>query len=165
MAHSVTVKLNKAANEFQAGESVGFNVRGGVQYYDRKTKGKEWTNYSAVIFAKAPAQIDFYRSALVEGAIVELGSKQLKIDIYEGNNGAIHSIEMVDAWIGSINQSAQKAPQQQAAQQPIGHVVQPAPQYQQAPQQAPQYQQAPQQQPQQQAMQQNHNQFDGDVPF
>jgi len=35
MAHSVTVKLNKAANEFQAGDSVGFNVRGGYQYYDR----------------------------------------------------------------------------------------------------------------------------------
>jgi len=102
MAHSVTVKLNKAANEFQAGDSVGFNVRGGYQYYDRKTKGKEWTNYSAVIFAKAPAQIDFYRANLVEGAIVELGSKQLKIDVYEGNNGPIHSIEMVDAWIGSM---------------------------------------------------------------
>jgi len=77
-------------------------VRGGYQYYDRKTKGKEWTNYSAVIFAKAPAQIDFYRANLVEGAIVELGSKQLKIDVYEGNNGPIHSIEMVDAWIGSM---------------------------------------------------------------
>tara|TARA_R100001244_G_C5168875_1_gene131566 strand:- start:671 stop:1159 length:489 start_codon:yes stop_codon:yes gene_type:complete len=141
MAHSVTIKMNKSANEFQAGDGVGFNVRGGVQYYDRKTKSKEWTNYSAVIFAKAPAQIDFYRSALVEGAIVELGSKQLKIDIYEGNNGPIHSVEMVDAWIGSINQSAQKAPQQQGV-----------PQYQQ-PQQVPQQQQqSPQnyQQPQQQ---------------
>lgn len=157
MSHGITVKLNKAANEFQAGEGVGFNVRGGVQYYDRKTKSKEWTNYSAVIFAKAPAQIDFYRSALVEGAIVELGSKQLKIDIYEGNNGPIHSIEMVDAWIGSINQSAQKAPQQQAAPQ---YQQQAAPQqYQQAPAQAPQqYQQAPQQQQQQQPPQQ-------DVPF
>jgi hypothetical protein len=168
MAHSVTVKLNKAANEFQAGESVGFNVRGGVQYYDRKAKGKEWTNYSAVIFAKAPAQIDFYRSALVEGAIVELGSKQLKIDIYEGTNGPIPSIEMVDAWIGSINQSAQKVTQQQAAPQ---YQQQAAPQqYQQAPAQAPQqYQQAPQQQMQRSpipAGQPQQNQMpQDDIPF
>lgn len=162
MAHSILVKLNKAANEFQAGESVGFNVRGGVQYYDRKTKQKEWTNYTAVIFAKAPAQIDFYRSALVEGAAVELCGKQQKIDVFQGQNGAINSIELIDAWIGSIYQTAGQAPQQQAQQ------------YQQAPQQAPQYQQAqPQQyqqpqyqQPQQpQQPQQNAMPMGDDIPF
>ena len=82
MAHSITIKLNKAANEFQAGESVGFSVRGGVQYYDHKTKQKEWTNYSAVIFAKAQGQIDFYRSALTEGAVIEIGGKSQKVDVY-----------------------------------------------------------------------------------
>ena len=112
MSHTITVKLNKPANEFQAGEYTGFNVRGGVQYYDRKSKEKEWTNYSAVVFTKNPKQIQFYQSALVEGAIVELGSKQLKIDIYDGNNGPIHSIEMIDAWIGSINQSEPRVQQE-----------------------------------------------------
>lgn len=42
MAHSITVRLNKPAREFQAGENIGFNIRAGVQYYDRQTKKKEW---------------------------------------------------------------------------------------------------------------------------
>ena len=106
MSHSITIKLNKPANEFPAGESIGFNIRGGVQYYDRKTKQKEWTNYSAVIFAKAERQIDYYRQVLIEGAVVELGCKQLKIDVYDGQNGQVLSLEMIDAWVGSVNQSA-----------------------------------------------------------
>lgn len=113
MAHSVTIKLNKPAKEFQASGSIGFNVRGGVQYYNHKTKQKEWTNYSATIFAKASGQIDFYRSALVEGAIVEIGSKQLMIDVFQGNNDAVYTIGMVDAWLGSINNLGH-APQQSA---------------------------------------------------
>ncbi|EPD8504568.1 hypothetical protein ACSEAN_005608, partial [Escherichia coli] len=55
MAHSITVRLNKPAREFQTGENIGFNIRAGVQYYDRQTKKKEWTNYSAVVFAKPGA--------------------------------------------------------------------------------------------------------------
>lgn len=43
MAHSITVRLNKPAREFQTGENIGFNIRAGVQYYDRQTKKKEWT--------------------------------------------------------------------------------------------------------------------------
>lgn len=35
MAHSITVRLNKPAREFQAGENIGFNIRAGVQYYDQ----------------------------------------------------------------------------------------------------------------------------------
>ncbi|EOL9899661.1 hypothetical protein ACR1M2_005697, partial [Escherichia coli] len=35
MAHSITVRLNKPAREFQTGENIGFNIRAGVQYYDR----------------------------------------------------------------------------------------------------------------------------------
>ena len=112
MGHTVTIKMNRPANEFQAGESIGFGIGGGVQYYDRATKAKAWTNYRAVVFAKAAGQIDFYRSALVEGAIVEIGSKQQKISEYNGN----YSIEFIDAWVGSINQSGQ-APQQSQGQQ------------------------------------------------
>ncbi len=130
MAHSITIKLNKAANEFQAGESVGFSVRGGVQYYDHKTKQKEWTNYSAVIFAKAQGQIDFYRSALTEGAVIEIGGKSQKVDVYQGQNGATYTIELQDAWLGLVHnsnqapmqqpQQFQQAPQQQPMQQPPG---------------------------------------------
>ena len=137
MAHSITIKLNKAANEFQAGESVGFSVRGGVQYYDHKTKQKEWTNYSAVIFAKAQGWIDFYRSALTEGAVIEIGGKSQKVDVYQGQNGATYTIELQNAWLGMVHNSNQ-APMQQPQQ------------FQQAPQQQPMQQQGGFQ-PQQQA--------------
>ena len=102
MSVNIVIKLNRPANEFQAGDGVGFGIGGGVQYYDRATKQKEWTNYKAVVFAKAGNQADFYRQALVEGAIVEVGAKQQKVSEYNGN----YSIEFIDAWIGSINQSA-----------------------------------------------------------
>ena len=92
MSVSITGKLNKPASEFAAGESVGFGIRLGQQYYDRETKQKEWTNYEAVVFAKAQAQIDFYRKALVEGAVVEVLGKRQKIRTFEGNNGTILSI-------------------------------------------------------------------------
>jgi single-strand DNA-binding protein len=137
MSHTVVFKLNKPANEFAAGESTGFGLRGGVQYYDRKTKQKEWTNYSCAVFAKNPNQIDFYRNALVEGAVVEVGAKQLMTEDYNGNI----SIGMLDAWIGSINQSAPRASQQGGQQQ--------APQQSQQ-QQAPQHQTTQRQEVQQQ---------------
>jgi hypothetical protein len=149
MAHSITIKLNKAANEFQAGESVGFSVRGGVQYYDHKTKQKEWTNYSAVIFAKAQGQIDFYRSALTDGAIVEIGGKSQKVDVYAGGqNGPSYTIELQDAWLGMINNpnpQAAQAPQQFQQQAPQGFQPQ-----QQAPQTPPGFNQAQYNQQQQQ---------------
>ena len=173
MAHSVVLKLNKPANEFPAGDGIGFSVRGGVQYFDHKTKQKEWTNYSAVIFAKAQGQIDFYRSALVEGAIVEVGGKTQKVDVYEGGqNGPNYTIELLDAWLGSINNPAQQQGQPaQNMQQPAqgGYAQQPQqPQQPMQPQQGygqPQQMQQPNQ-PQQMA-QQPQNQFaqQDDVPF
>ncbi len=87
MAHSITVRLNKPAREFQAGENIGFNIRAGVQYYDRQTKKKEWTNYSAVVFAKPGSQADYYRSVLVEGGIVEITGENIRVDVYQGQNG------------------------------------------------------------------------------
>lgn len=167
MAHTIVIKLNKAANEFQAGESIGFNVRGGVQYYDRKTKQKEWTNYSGVVFAKAAGQIDFYRSALVEGSVIELSGKSQKIDVYAGASGPSYTIELQDAWIGNIQSANQGQPQQQAPQQQGGF----APQQQQRPVQQQQGF-APQQQQQQggfapQGQLQPQNQFDDgqNIPF
>lgn len=103
MAHSITVRLNKAAREFQAGDSIGFNIRAGVQYYDRQSKQKEWTNYSAVVFAKPGAQADYYRNVLIEGGIVEITGDNIKVDVYQGQNGQSITLELLNARIGFAN--------------------------------------------------------------
>ena len=142
MSTTVTGKLNKAATQFQAGESSGFGINIGVKYYDRETKADAWTNYQAAVFAKAPAQVQFYQQALVEGAIVEVSGDKLKIRQFQGNNGLSLSIELLDAKLGAVfAPQGQQAPQQRPAQQP----QQPQQQaYNQAPRPAPaQYNQAP----------------------
>ncbi len=133
MATTITGKLNKPANVFQAGDSTGFGIRLGVKYRDPKTKEDAWCNYSAVIFAKSAGQIQFYQNALIEGSIVEVSAEQLKVDSFQGKDGVILSIDMLNARLGYVH-TAQGAPQQG---------------FQQAPQQ--QYNQAP---PQQQGFQQ-----------
>lgn len=117
MATTITAKLNKAASVFQAGESTGFGIRLGVQYYDRETKQKEWTNYECAVFARAEGQINFYKDALVEGAIVEITAKQEKIKTFDGQNGQSLSIELIDASIGYIGTVGQAKPVQQQSQQ------------------------------------------------
>ena len=147
--HSITGKLNKPANIFQAGESTGFGVRLGVKYRDPKTKQDDWCNYSAVIFAKSPGQVQFYTDVLVEGAIIEVSAEQLKIDQFDGNNGPVLSIDMLNARLGYVhNPNAQQG--QQTQQQSQGFQQAP-PQQQQNFQQAPPnnqqgFQQAPPQQ-------------------
>ena len=134
MATTVTFKLNKPAHQFQAGESVGFAIRGGVKYYDRQDKIDKWTNYEAVAFAKSQGQIAFYQSALVEGCIVEVTGQQQAIKQFQGQNGLLISIELLDAKIGFVsggNGGGQQQPQSSQQQQP-------QPQYQPAHQQ-PQY--------------------------
>lgn len=128
MSFSKAFKITKEPRTFQAGESTGFNLSLGSQYYDRKTKGKEWANYSAVIFAKGN-QLAFYQSALVVGSIVELSADDLKIDNY---NPEYLTIELVDAKMCNVF-SAPGQPAQQA--QPQQQYQQPAPQMQQPPQQ------------------------------
>ncbi|MBL4869835.1 MAG: hypothetical protein JKX72_02650 [Robiginitomaculum sp.] len=122
MSTTITGKLNKPANQFQAGESTGFGIRLGVKYRDPKTKQDEWTNYQAVIFAKAPAQIQFYQNVLIEGAVIEVSCEQLKIDSFDGSNGPMLSIDMLNAKLGYVHsgqqQAAQQAPKQQYQQQP-----------------------------------------------
>ena len=171
MATTITIKLNKEATQFQAGDNLGFGVRGGVQYYDRETKQKEWTNYEAVIFAKQGPQADFYAQSLVAGSVVEITGLTQKIKQFQGQNGLIISIELLDAKIGMIH-TGQQAPQQQrqAPQQRPQQAPQqqnrPAPQQQQRPQQnqgqQQQYSQQPQQQNQQPPMEEG---WDDDIPF
>lgn len=163
MATTVTFKLNKDATQFQAGESVGFGIRGGVKYYDRQTKQDAYTNYECVIFAKQQRQVEFYQSALVAGSIVEVTGQKLAIKQFQGNNGLSLSIELLDASIGFIGtagaQQAQGQQQQQGYQQP---------QQQQRPQQNA-YAQASggMQRPQQQQPVYNEPpiDFDSDIPF
>lgn len=145
MAHTITGKLNKAATQFQAGESTGFGIRLGVKYYDRETKKDEYCNYEAVIFAKAPAQVQFYQNVLVEGAIVEVSGDKQKIRQFQGQNGLSLSIELLDAKLGFVyapsqHQSSNGQVNPRQAQQP---------QQRQAPPQGYQGQMPQQQWPQQ----------------
>lgn len=114
MATTVTFKLNKDATQFQAGESIGFGIRGGVKFYDRQTKQDDWCNYETVIFAKQQKQVEFYQSALVAGSIVEVTGLKQRIKQFQGNNGLSLSIELLDASIGFIGTAG--APQAQGNQ-------------------------------------------------
>ena len=139
MAHTVVGKLNNPAKEFQTRNGSGFGVRLGVQYYDHETKSKQWTNYDAVIFASQSNQVEFYRSALVAGAVIEVSGESQKIKQFQGQNGLMLSIELINARLGYVHnpQGQQQAPQQ-------GY-QQPAPQQGYPQQQAPQQQGYPQQ--------------------
>ncbi|HHZ4854984.1 TPA: hypothetical protein ACWGW9_004428, partial [Yersinia enterocolitica] len=95
-------------------DSIGFGIRGGVRYYDRKSQKNEFTNYQAVIFAKEGKQAEFYREALMEGAIVELFGESIKVDVYDGQNGQSITLELNNARLGFIEAgNKQGKPQQQ----------------------------------------------------
>ena len=84
MATTVTFKLNKDATQFQAGESIGFGIRGGVKYYDRQTKQDAYTNFEAVIFAKQHLLrlgIILYGFRLTFSQIADVGVSGIVIDV------------------------------------------------------------------------------------
>lgn len=64
---------------------------------DRQTKKEEWTSYSANVFAKPGDQADFYRSVLVEGSVVEITGENIKVDVYQGQNGQSITLELLNA--------------------------------------------------------------------
>lgn len=121
MAITITGKLNKDASVFAAGQdSTGFGLRVGVQYYDRETNQKEWTNYEAAAFTKNGPQADFYKQSLVAGSIVELSGTHAKIRTFDGQNGQILSIKLIDAkigYIGTVGSGAQNNAQNTGNQQ------------------------------------------------
>lgn len=100
--HTVPFRLNENAQEFQAGEYIGFGIRTGVKYQDQKTKQDAWTNYKAAIFSKSPAQIDFYRANLIKGALVVVTAKQQMVEVYQGQNGPQNAIKMLNADIVAV---------------------------------------------------------------
>jgi len=124
MAHTVTFKLNKPAQQFQAGDSVGFGIRGGVKYYDRKTKSEKWTNYQAAVFAKNQQQIDFYSGNLIEGAVVTVSGESIAVEEFQGHQGLQITLGLNNARIEYIAQPSQvRAPD--AAQQAYNNATAP----------------------------------------
>ena len=111
MSHSITAKLNQAAREFAGQNGVTFFVSLGEKNYDFKTKQTAWTNYDAALFAK-DAQIEFYRSALVEHAIIEVTGTGIILDA--SNPEYKPKLVIQDAKLGFIS-SPQGAQAQQAA--------------------------------------------------
>lgn len=152
MSTTITGKLNKPANQFQAGESTGFGIRLGVKARNPKTKQDEWCNYSATIFAKSPGQIQFYQQALVEGSVIEVSCEQQLIESFDGQNGTILSITMINAKLGYVHAGQQPQQNQQQQQQAQGGYQN---QQQRQPQQSNQQQQP--QQPQQNQQQRSSN--------
>lgn len=148
MSTTITGRLQKPANEFQAGECTGFGVRIGKKFRDPKTKQDDWTNYKAVIFAKSQAQIDFYRSALIENTVVEINCEDQQIEKQEYNGKEYLSINMINANLKAVYTEKQAQPAQQQPPQ------------QQAYQQPPVNQQQPNQRTQPQPAQQAPNGFD-----
>lgn len=134
MAATIPFRLNEDAQEFQAGEYTGFGIRTGIKYQDPKTKQDAWTNYKAAIFAKSPAQIDFYRSNLIKGALVVVSSDKLAVETFDGQNGLHTAIKLLNANVEAVTTG--RAPD--AAQQAYNQAAQ-------APRVQPQQRTAPQQ--------------------
>ena len=139
MSHSITCKLNNDARSSQGQDSTTFFVSLGEKNYNFTTKKNEYTNYEAALFAKGN-QVGFYQSALVAGAVIEVSSTGVIIEI-DPTGQYKPKLKMVDAKLGFVHNDNQDAPQQQAQQ--VG--------YQQQPQQQQPQQMAPQQQSQQNA--------------
>jgi single-strand DNA-binding protein len=132
MAHTVTAKLNQAARQHQGQAGTTFFVSLGEKNYDFKNKTNIYTNYDAALFAK-DAQVGFYASALVEGAIVSVTGSGIILD--DSNKEYKPKLAIQDAkleFVYSPQGAQQTAPQTQGG-------------FQQAPQQQHQ-QYAPQQQ-------------------
>ena len=132
MSTTITGKLNNNANEFQAGESTGFGFRLGVQYYDRTSKQKEWTNYEGVLFSGNDNQISFLRDNLVEGSVITISAKTLQIKTFDGESGQKITIGLNDC---NLDYVVNANPQQSNAPQSAPQQAQKAPQS--APQAAP----------------------------
>ena len=132
MAHTVTAKLNQAARQHQGQAGTTFFVSLGEKNYDFKNKTNVYTNYDAALFAK-DAQIGFYASALVEGAIVSVTGSGIVID--DSNKEYKPKLAIQDAeleFVHSPQGAQQAAPQQQGGFQQAPQQQQYAPQKQAA---------------------------------
>jgi len=100
--HSVPFRLNENAQEFQAGEYTGFGIRTGIKYQD-KAKQDQWTNYKAAIFAKSPAQVDFYRANLIKGALVVVTAEKQEVELFTKQSGeTVAAIKLLNANVVAV---------------------------------------------------------------
>jgi len=127
----------------QDGQSTMFIIELSEMIKDRQTGEKLYTNYSAAIFAKSPAQIDYYNTSLVEGNFIVVNCEKLRVDVSESNGKQYIKLQMENAKLeGAKYIEAQQGGFQQAPAQQSGGFQQQAPAPQQAPrQQAPSPQQ------------------------
>tara|TARA_B100000809_G_scaffold266667_1_gene330601 strand:+ start:228 stop:713 length:486 start_codon:yes stop_codon:yes gene_type:complete len=139
----------------QDGQSTMFIIELSEMIKDRQTGEKLYTNYSACIFAKSPAQIDYYNTSLVEGNYVVVNCEKLKVDVSDSNGKQYIKLQMEGARLEGAKYIESEQQPQQGFQQPqnAGGFQQQAPQ-QQYSNQSPQQQQQPYQAPQQQGYQQ-----------
>ena len=128
----------------QDGQSTMFIIELSEVIKDRQTGEKLYTNYSAAIFAKSPAQIDYYNTSLVEGNFVVVNCEKLKVDVSESNGKQYIKLQMENARLEGAKYIESNGQDQQQ-----GGFAQ---QQQQQPQGGFQQQQALQQQQQQQQM-------------
>jgi single-strand DNA-binding protein len=114
MSHSITCKLNQDARSHQGQAGTTFFVSLGEKNYNFKTKQNEYTNYEAALFAK-DAQIGFYQSALVAGAIIEVSGTGILMEIDETGQYK-PKLVIQDAKLGFVHSDQSAQPQQQHGQ-------------------------------------------------
>jgi len=114
----------------QDGQSTMFIIELSEMIKDRQTGEKTYTNYSAAIFAKSPAQIDYYNTSLVEGNFIVVNCEKLKVDVKESNGKQYVKLQMEGARLEGAKYIEQQQGYQQAPQQQGGFQQQ---QQQQAP--------------------------------
>ena len=109
----------------QDGQSTMFIVELSEVIKDRQTGENTYTNYSAAIFAKSPAQIGYYTTSLVEGNFIVVNCEKLKVDVSESNGKQYIKLQMENArlegakYIENNQQGGfQQAPQQQGGYAP-----------------------------------------------
>tara|TARA_R100000951_G_scaffold85972_2_gene73678 strand:- start:3678 stop:4127 length:450 start_codon:yes stop_codon:yes gene_type:complete len=124
--HIIHGELRKApyikAGCGQDGQSTMFIVELSEVIKDRQTGENTYTNYSAAIFAKSPAQIGYYTTSLVEGNFIVVNCEKLKVDVSESNGKQYIKLQMENARLEGAkyiesNQQGGYAPQQQGFQQ------------------------------------------------
>ena len=118
----------------QDGQSTMFIIELSEVIKDRQSGEKAYTNYSAAIFAKSPAQINHYQTTLVEGNFVVVNGEKLKVDVSDSNGKQYIKLQLENAKLEGSGYIDSNQPQQQGGFQ-----------QQAAPQQGGFQQQAPQQ--------------------
>ena len=81
----------------QDGQSTMFIIELSEVIKDRQTGEKQYTNYSAAIFAKSPAQISHYQTTLVEGNFVVVNGEKLKVDVSDSNGKQYIKLQLENA--------------------------------------------------------------------